>query len=106
MIAISHWQNGQVGIRFKMITFSKKKSSSTPTSLYYTKHICVQIAAKKGRPSTCHLITGRSQVPASAGVPSLTTQVTDQWKFAGQLPEWSDSGTPALAGTGDTPVIN
>ena len=29
--------------------------------------MCVQIAAKKGRPSTCPLITGRSPVPASAG---------------------------------------
>ena len=43
----------------------------------------------------------------SALVPlSLTTQVTDQWKFAGQVPEWSDSGTPAQKVTGSTPVIN
>ena len=31
--------------------------------------MCVQIAAKKGRPSTNPLITGSSPVPASAGVP-------------------------------------
>ena len=26
-----------------------------------------KIAVEKGRPSTCHLITGRSQVPTCAG---------------------------------------
>ena len=28
-----------------------------------------KIAVEKGRPSTCHLISGRSQVPTCAGVP-------------------------------------
>ena len=37
---------------------------------------------------------------------SLTTQVPDQWKIAGQVPEWSDTGEPVVAVTGDTPVIN
>ena len=55
---------------------------------------------EKGRPSTCHLITGRSQAPLS-----LTTQVTNQWRFAGQVPEWSDSEEPAQVGTCDLPVI-
>ena len=36
---------------------------------------------------------------------SLTTQVTDQWKFAGQLPEWSDSEEPVQVGTCNLPVI-
>ena len=37
---------------------------------------------------------------------SLTPQVPDQWKFAGQVPEWSDSEEPAQKVTGGTPVIN
>ena len=57
-----------------------------------------KIAVGKGRPSTCHLIIGRSPL-------SLTTQVTDQWEFAGQVPEWSDSEAPAQVGTSDLPVI-
>ena len=36
----------------------------------------------------------------------LTTQVTDQWNFAGVTPEWSHTEEPALAGTCDLPVIN
>ena len=36
---------------------------------------------------------------------SLTTQVTDQWKFAGQAPEWSDCEVPALVGSCNLPVI-
>ena len=37
---------------------------------------------------------------------SLTTQVPDQWKVAGQVPEWSDYEVPAQVGTCDLPVIN
>ena len=36
---------------------------------------------------------------------SLTTQVTDQWKFAGQVPERSDSEAPVEKVTDDLPVI-
>ena len=45
--------------------------------------MCVQIAAKKDRPRTSSLVTGRSQVPATAG----------------------SSEEPAVAGTCDLPVI-
>ena len=40
---------------------------SKATVVTITKGMHVQIAAKKDRPSTCLLITGRSQVPATAG---------------------------------------
>ena len=59
-----------------------------------------KIAVEKGRPSTCDSITGRSLAPLS-----LTTQVPDQRMSTGQLPEWSDSGTPAQVGTCNLPVI-
>ena len=61
----------------------------------------VQIAAKKVRPSTSGLITGRSQVPAIVAPLSLTTQVPDQWIFTGGTPE-----VPAQKVSGGTTVIN
>ena len=45
---------------------------------------------------TSKFITGRSP----------GTQVTDQWIFAGQLPEWSDTEVPAVNVPGDLPIIN
>ena len=59
----------------------------------------VQIAAKKQ-----YLPLDYRYLPLLAPL-SLTTQVTDQWNLAGQVPEWSDSGTPAVAGSCDLPVI-
>ena len=47
--------------------------------------MCVQIATKKGRPSTSQLITGRSLVTATAGPQSLTTQVCYPWRPTGHL---------------------
>ena len=49
--------------------------------------MCVQIAAKKGRPGTSQLITGVPLVTFTAG------------------PSESDCEVPALVGTGDLPVI-
>ena len=57
-----------------------------------------KIALEKSRPSTSGLITG---VPPL----SLTTQVPDQRISTGQVPEGSDSRTPAQVGTCDLPVI-
>ena len=61
--------------------------------------MCVQIAAKKDRPRTSSLVTGRSQVPNCAGV--LESD------HSGVTPveiHWSDSRTPAQVGTCDLPV--
>ena len=55
--------------------------------------MCIEIAAKKDRPSTSQVIL------------SLTNQVPDQWKFAGQVPEWSDCEEPAVAVTGNLPIL-
>ena len=58
--------------------------------------MCVQIAAKKGRPGTSQLITGMTL--SLLAPQSLTTQVPDQRLFTGTTPEWSDCEVPALVG--------
>ena len=68
--------------------------------------MCIEIAAKKVRPSTSRLITGVLPVTSLLDPLGLSTQVTDQWNFAGVTPEWSDSGEPAVEVTSGTPVIN
>ena len=69
------------------------------TNTYMNPHTTLTMLEYYGHSGliTSGLITGRSQVPASAGSP-----VSDH-SSTGLTPEWSDT---ALAGTCDLPVIN
>ena len=52
------------------------------------------------------LVPGTGAKYTGLAAQCLTTQVSDQWIFTFPTPEWSDSGVPAVAVTGDTSVIN
>ena len=68
--------------------------------------MCIQIAAKKNRPSTSHVNTGVLPVTVTAGPSESDHSGMTSAKFHWSVPEWSDTGEPAVAGTRDLPVIN